>query len=264
MWSHGPDELSDFLNHLNSIHQCIQFSKETETESHLPFLNIGIHRRPDGSLSLRMYRKLTDTNLYLNAGPRHHPTNKQAMLSTLVHRARALCDEGSVHAELVFLRNVFRQTNRFSVLNRHPNISKPDDKPNSVAFLPCAVPIFNRISRVLAQHITMSVSLPHKKIYSLPRLVKDNLGLRTPGVYIIPCECGKVCIGQTDCCDDTGLKDHQRHIRLEHPDKSAVCEHTVDSGHRILFHDTSILATKTRHMDRIVREAIEIELHPNI
>jgi hypothetical protein len=32
---------------------------------------------------------------------------------------------------------------------------------------------------------------------------------------------------------------------------------------RIQFHNTSILATKTRYVYRIVREAIEIELHPN-
>jgi hypothetical protein len=50
---------------------------------------------------------------------------------------------------------------------------------------------------------------------------------------------------------------------LEHPEKSAVAEHSVDLGHRILFHSTSILATKTRYMDRIVREAIEKELHSN-
>jgi hypothetical protein len=59
------------------------------------------------------------------------------------------------------------------------------------------------------------------------------------------------------------LKEHQRNIRFEHPDKSAVAEHCVDSGHRILFHNTSILATKTRHMARIVMESTEAELHPN-
>jgi hypothetical protein len=58
------------------------------------------------------------------------------------------------------------------------------------------------------------------------------------------------------------LKEHQRHIRVQHPDKSAVAEHGIDQGHRIQFHNSSILATKTRYMDRIVREAIEIELHP--
>jgi hypothetical protein len=32
------DKLKDFLNHLNSIHQCIQITMETEIEGHLPFL----------------------------------------------------------------------------------------------------------------------------------------------------------------------------------------------------------------------------------
>jgi hypothetical protein len=123
--------------------------------------------------------------------------------------------------------------------------------------------MFTRISRVLSRHNIKSVGLPPKKTSSFLRPVKDNLGLRTPGVYKIPCECGKVYIGQTGHSMDTRLKEHQRHIRLEHPDKPAVSEHSVDFGHRIQLHNTSILATKTQYMDRIIREAIEIELHPN-
>jgi hypothetical protein len=43
---------------------------------------------------------------------------------------------------------------------------------------------------------------------------------------------------------DTRLKEHQRHIRLEHLDKSAVAEHSINLGHRIQLHNTSILTTK--------------------
>jgi hypothetical protein len=75
-------------------------------------------------------------------------------------------------------------------------------------------------------------------------------------------ECGRVYTGQTGRSVDIRLKEHQRHIRLEHPDKWAVAEHTIDHGHHIQFHSSSILATETRLMDRIVREATEIELHP--
>jgi hypothetical protein len=62
---------------------------------------------------------------------------------------------------------------------------------------------------------------------------------------------------------DTKLKEHQRYICLEHPDKSTVAEHSIDFGHHIQLHNTSILATKTRYVDHIIRESIEIELHPN-
>jgi predicted GIY-YIG superfamily endonuclease len=100
------------------------------------------------------------------------------------------------------------------------------------------------------------------KLSSLLCLVKDHLGLRTPKVYRIPCECGRVYIGQTGHSVDNRLKKHQQHTRLEHPNKSAVAEHSIDQGHHIQFHNSSILAMKTSYMDCIVREAIEIELYP--
>jgi hypothetical protein len=103
IWPQRPDKLKDFLNHLNSIHQCIQFSMESETEGNLPFLDTDTYRRPDGSLGHRMYHKPIHTNLYLNAGSHHCPSNKHAALSTLVHRVRVLCNQDNMHAQLVFL-----------------------------------------------------------------------------------------------------------------------------------------------------------------
>jgi hypothetical protein len=34
IWPHGPDKPSEFLDHLNSIHESIQFTMETERDSH--------------------------------------------------------------------------------------------------------------------------------------------------------------------------------------------------------------------------------------
>jgi hypothetical protein len=101
--------LKDFLHHLNGTHQCIQFTMETESEGHLPLLDLDIYRRLDHSLGHKVYRKPTHTNLYLNTKSHHHPSNIQAVLSTLIHRARALCDKDSLQAELVFLKDVFKE-----------------------------------------------------------------------------------------------------------------------------------------------------------
>jgi hypothetical protein len=62
---------------------------------------------------------------------------------------------------------------------------------------------------------------------------------------------------------DTRLKEYQWHLRLEHPDKSAVAERSIELDHRIQFCNTTILASKSHYLDRIIMEAIEIELHPN-
>jgi hypothetical protein len=42
-----------------------------------------------------------------------------------------------------------------------------------------------------------------------------------------------------------------------------VAEHSIKAGHNIDFNNITILGKVTGYMDRIVKEAIEIRLHPN-
>jgi hypothetical protein len=43
-----------------------------------------------------------------------------------------------------------------------------------------------------------------------------------------------------------------------------MAKHSIDLGHRIQLQNTSTLSTKPRYMDWIIREATDIELHPNM
>jgi hypothetical protein len=47
---HGLEKVNNLLNHLNNIQPSIQFTMQTESHGHLPFLDTGIYSRPDGSL----------------------------------------------------------------------------------------------------------------------------------------------------------------------------------------------------------------------
>jgi hypothetical protein len=101
-------KLAEFLNHLNGLHNNIQFTMEKEVEGHLPFLEIDVYRKMDGSLCHRVYHKPTHTNLYLHQNSHHHPAHKQSVLASLIQRATALCDQDSLNQEMEFLTTVFK------------------------------------------------------------------------------------------------------------------------------------------------------------
>jgi hypothetical protein len=48
---------------------------------------------------------------------------------------------------------------------------------------------------MLAKYNIKSVALPYRKITSYLPPVKNVIGLKTPGIYRIPRECGTVYIG---------------------------------------------------------------------
>jgi hypothetical protein len=99
--------------------------------------------------------------------------------------------------------------------------AKTTDKPTSTAYIPYTQTNIGRLNRMLAKHNIKIVVLPSRKIFSHVPPVKDALGLRTPGIYSIPCECGRVYIGQSGRSLQLRLKEHNRHIKLAQPDKSA-------------------------------------------
>jgi hypothetical protein len=89
----------------------------------------------------------------------------------------------------------------------------------------------------------------------------NGLGLNVLGVYRIPCECGKVYVGQTGRSIETRCKEHRRHICLDQPDKSAVAKHSINTGHCLDFSYTLVLDRTSSYMDRLVKEAIGIRLN---
>jgi hypothetical protein len=133
------------------------------------------------------YCKPIHTNLYLNAHSHHHPSNEQAVLFTLAHRARDLCDRESLHDGLEFLTATFKQ-NSYSdqqiqwAVSPLKRVAPAPEKPISVTIPPFVSMTFSHISQMLSRQNIKPVGLPPRKIPSFLWPVKDDMALKTQGV----------------------------------------------------------------------------------
>ena len=107
-WPHGRESLIEFLGHLNSRSDHIKFTMEVEEDNHIPFLDVLITKRNDGTLGHQVYRKKTHTDRYLHVDSHHLPSQKIGVINTLVTRAIRISDEDHLEQELDHLSNVFQ------------------------------------------------------------------------------------------------------------------------------------------------------------
>ena len=153
--------------------------------------------------------------------------------------------------------------------NRVVNVSarqRPEEVERLPVYLPYIKGVTDKIGHLLRRRYSIkSIFRPHKQSRQWMRSPKDKEPLSGPGVYLIPCSCGKNYIGETGRNVSTRLSEHIRSMKKQDDRGSAVAEHSMnsDSTHYIRFDKVSVLAREKFYIQRKVREAIEISRRPN-
>ena len=82
-----PKNVEMVEKELNSFHNTIKFTHELEQEQKLPFLDVLIKRTETDEIETSVYRKPTNTDIYMNWKSHAPGTWKVATLKSLVKRA---------------------------------------------------------------------------------------------------------------------------------------------------------------------------------
>ena len=102
------------LDCLNGFHPSIKFTHESEVDGKIAFLDVKVCTRDDRGFDTEVYRKKTDTNVYINWNAFAPKAWKIGTLKGLVRRAFTLCsNEDARNKEIAFLKKVFRGVNGY-------------------------------------------------------------------------------------------------------------------------------------------------------
>ena len=198
---------------------------------------------------------------------------KRGIVKCLYDRAKHLITKPSViseekkHLSSVLVSNGYPSSfiRKLAKTTRPTANNEPTQEFKSTAVLPYIKGVSEVLRRCLQQQGVRTVFKSDTTLRSYLVRPKDALepGKQEGVVYRIPCECGKVYIGETGRAMQDRIKEHDRDIRLAHTQTSAVSEHANETGHLPLWDQVKFIDRDPHRYTRRVKEAIQIRLHSN-
>jgi hypothetical protein len=278
------DDADSFFDILNQIHKNIQFTKETEINSCISFLDVRISRSTEGPVKTSVYRKPTDTSLYSKWSSYIPFQYKRNLVKCLLDRAYKICSTYmGMHAEFQnikyrlakngYPRN-FVDTCINQLLNKkhHSNSCKDsseDIKPDmyTVVKFPflgdVSHHIRNEIQQFLFRYTTgkirtrfINTTNPISNFFRYKD--RQELLLRANVVYRLTCNCGAAYIGETKRNLITRVKEHHpAHNKLQN---SEVCVHLNQfPSHAVDFKNPEILGYANTYKRLLILETLHIK-----
>ena len=257
-----PDTEEEIQNVLNSFHKNINFTYERENENMIPFLDVSVQRFEDGKIETSVYRKDTNTDIYMNWNA-HAPANwKIATLKCLVKRAFMISSkEEYLQKELEHLKRVFCEYNDYperlvdNIVNNEKetqNLNKaeqleddnePIDKSDNVTLcLPYAGEKGEQLVKKMKKNITQVLKKGNKDtkiriVFNSKKLgskfpVKDKTEAKHLHNVVYHADCpNKKC--ESDYTGQTRCRIERRTIQHNRTDKNShLLQHAKQTRHR--------------------------------
>ena len=278
------------INILNGFNSNIQFTYEEENSGKISFLDVLLIRN-DSEISTTVYRKNTNTDLYLHWKAFAPTSWKRSTIKSLYARAFTVCSEPQLlRHEIAHLDKVFHERNGYPFwlikqvkeqLEKQntevTNAEKADldgnvltETKEKLLILPFAGNLGNTLTKKMKQEVRHLVpqNVKPKVIFTGRRLktkfkLKDAIPKENQHnvVYKFTCSdttCQKSYIGECSRRLEERVKDHQGRDSQSH-----IFAHTTVSGHSTVTIDDFLIIGgnyRSTHSRRIA-EALMIKTH---
>jgi predicted GIY-YIG superfamily endonuclease len=261
------EKVTEVTEEFNKFHPKIQFTTEIEREGQLPYLDILITRNiQNNKLSTSVYRKPTDSGIYLNFNSNQHISVHRSVIYSLINRAYTHCSDDNIRkTELGVIRDTLIRNNYplneinkicKKVRGKHKNKNKNSESKNNKKdpekpITTCTIPYIrgtsDKIRRINSKYNIRTVFKSDNKLrkhimHTKPKKPAEN---KKNSVYMIPCECGEQYIGETSRPVKLRINEHKRNVKNKKIETSKLAEHTVNTNHKIIWDQSKIIGSET-------------------
>ena len=271
------EDRNSFLEHLNSIHQNITFTcEEVRDDGSMPFLDILVTPKEDGSLSTSVFRKPTHTDLYLQWDSQHTISSKYSVAGTLFHRAKTVCSDPQLQKKeeehlcqaLQRCRYPLWAINRAKIKSQNPSRRRNNNnqtgqkktiQKNIYMVVPYQQGLSERFKNTCQKY---GVQVHFKGGQTIKDLLmnpkdKDPITNKSGVIYRFKCSevgCDEEYIGESARTFAERFKEHQK-------SPSPIHDHCNISGHKADINNFSIIGREDQNLTRAIKEALFIRVN---
>ena len=261
VWNGSEQDLTEFLDYVNSLHNRISFTIEKEQDGKLPFLDLLLTRK-NNKVEFEVYRKPSSTDNIIQFTSNTPHSHKFASFNSLFYRLfkLPLTVEG-FNKELNIIKGIARNNgfpmnsvNKifYKFFNKYRlSYNIIHAKSEKLRNFRC-ITFFGNISMQLAKFFKyLDISIAFKTVNSVKRhlvKIKDRTDeLSKSGVYSLSCgSCPAVYVGQSGRKVSTRVQEHlslvNKYKNTEVTEtKSAFANHLLTTSHDFINPDNVTL-----------------------
>ena len=260
-----PEELTTFVDYVNSFIPSIQFTVEHETENKLPFLDIQVLHDPNvHSFKFSVFRKSTNAENYIHFFSFHSKQIKTNVIMNFVLRAYKICDPEFLDNELEHIRNVFsklcypkhfiekafsKARRKFYIPQSHDTNCLNENNCNflSIPYHPSLLDVSQKVNNLAKGKVNIVFNYNNTVRKLLVHNKTPDGNKKDIGVYEIPCKgCNHKYYGESGRGLEVRISEHKK--AYDNVDlKNALVKHSWDNDHRIDW-DNSKMIFRSRNV----------------